>query len=360
MPCFQEPIVHRVIPILLLAVVAGCSKGTPAAQEGTAAAALQTPPPAAAQFPAGGPATAPTVKAVPPEIPAVVARVNGEDISKTDFESAVRNLEARANSPVPPTERDRVFRNVLDELIGYKLLLQESRARKVTVSEADVDTRMAAVQKQFPSENDFKKMLEARQITVQKVRAELKNEIVVGRLLESEVASKIGVTNEDVATFYKRESKSFQLPEKVRASHILIGVPAGADATAKAAAMTTATTVLKKARGGGDFAALAREYSQDPGSAASGGDLGFFEQGKMLGAFNDAAFKLGKGEISDIVETEYGYHIIQVTDKQAARVVPLDEARPQIENHLKNVNRQKQTQEFVRALRSKAKVEVLL
>jgi parvulin-like peptidyl-prolyl isomerase len=80
----------------------------------------------------------------------------------------------------------------------------------------------------------------------------------------------------------------------------------------------------------------------------------------MVGAFNDTAFKLAKGETSDIVETEYGYHIIRVTDKQAGRVVPFEEARPQIENYLKGVNRQKETQSFVRALRSKAKVEVLL
>jgi hypothetical protein len=163
---FQERTVHRVIPILLLVAVVGCSKGSPG-EEGTSTTAAPTSAatgaaPSPTSSPANAPASAPAVKPVPAEIPAIVARVNGEDISKVDFESAVSNLEARANSPVPPTERDRVYRNVLDELIGYKLLLQESRARKVAVTEADVDARMSAVQKQFPSEDAFKKMLASR------------------------------------------------------------------------------------------------------------------------------------------------------------------------------------------------------
>jgi peptidyl-prolyl cis-trans isomerase C len=351
--------VHRVIAILLVAVMAGCSKGPHPAAEGVGAAAVAAP--AGGAIPASAsPQTEPAIKPVPAEIPAVVARVNNEDISKSDFENAVRNLESSARSPVPPTERDRVYRRVLEELIGYKLLLQESRARKVVVPDADLDARMGEVQKQFPSEDAFKKMLEARSITVQQVRAELKNELVVNRLIESEIASKVVVRGDEIDSFYQKNTKQFQVPEKVRASHVLIGVPAGADAPAKAAAMTTATTVLKKARAGGDFAALAREYSQDPGTAASGGDLGFFEQGKMVGAFNEAAFKLAKGEISDVVETEFGYHIIKVTDKQPGRTVPLDEARPQIENYLKSVNRQKELQTFVRSLRSKSKVDVFI
>ena len=352
--CFEELIVYRLTSILFLAALVGCSKAP--GQEGTGTAASQT---TAAS--SSGPATEPAVKPVPADIPPVVARVNGEDISKGDFESAVSNLEARANGAVPPTERDRVYRNLLDELIGYKLLLQESRARKVVVPDADLQARFDAVKKQFPSEDAFTQSLAARKISVEQVRSELKNQLVVNSLIEAEISSKISPTNDEIDAYYKRNPTQFQMPERVRASHILVSVPAGADATAKAAALTTATTVLKKAKGGGDFAALAREYSQDPGSAASGGDLGFFEQGKMVGPFNDAAFKLPKGQISDVVETEFGYHIILVTDKQPGRVVPFEEARPKIEGYLRNVvNRQKETQSFVRALRSKAKIEVLL
>ena len=118
--------------------------------------------------------------------------------------------------------------------------------------------------------------------------------------------------------------------------------------------------MLKRARAGKDFAALAKEFSQDPGSAVNGGDLGVFRQGQMVGPFNDVAFKLAPGSISDVVETEFGYHIIKVVEKQPARAVPLDEARPRIEEHLQNLNRQRETQTFVRNLRTKGKVEVFI
>jgi peptidyl-prolyl cis-trans isomerase C len=219
---------------------------------------------------------------------------------------------------------------------------------------------LAEVKKQFPSEDAFQKMLADRKLTPQQVRSELKNQMVVNRLLETEIAPKIGVSSDDIAAFYKRNPKEFTAPERVRASHILIAVPAGADAATKATALAKANGILKSVRGGGDFSALARENSQDPGSAANGGDLGFFQQGQMVGAFNDTAFKLGKGEVSDVIETEFGYHIIKVTDKQASRPVTIEEARPQIEKYLQGVNRKKATEEFVQSLRTKGKVEVFI
>lgn len=350
---------RSVIPIVLAALLAGCARSSSPNEEAAAVASPAAPASGTAAPASATPPPAP-VKPVPAEIPNVVARVNGEEINKSDFESAVRSIESREGGPVPPTERDRVFRGVLDELIAYRLLLQESRSRKVAVPDADVDARMREVQKQFPSEQEFKQMLQARNLTPQQIRGEMRNQLVVRRLLESEVNPKIGVSQEEITTFYKRNTKQFEVPERVRASHILIAFPAGADAAAKATAMSTATGVLKKARGGADFAALAREFSQDPSSAASGGDLGFFQQGKMVGPFNDVAFSLMPGQISDVVETEYGYHIIKVSEKQPGRTMSLEEAQPQIDSYLKNINRQKETQAFVRALRSKGKVEVFL
>lgn len=149
-------------------------------------------------------------------------------------------------------------------------------------------------------------------------------------------------------------------PERVRASHILIAVPADADAATRAHARTRAETVLKEARAGKDFAALAREHSQDPESAGNGGDLGFLQRGQMVGPFNDATFSLQPGAVSDLVETPFGYHIIKVLEKQPARTVPLDELRPQVEQHLQNVIREKQIQAFIVGLKAKGTVEIFL
>jgi peptidyl-prolyl cis-trans isomerase C len=113
-------------------------------------------------------------------------------------------------------------------------------------------------------------------------------------------------------------------------------------------------------KAGKDFAALAKQHSQDPGSAQNGGDLGFFQPGQMVGPFNDVAFKLAPGSVSELVETQFGFHIIKVAEKQTARTVPLEEIRPQLEQYLERMNREQQTDAFVNGLKAKGKVEILI
>ena len=117
--------------------------------------------------------------------------------------------------------------------------------------------------------------------------------------------------------------------------------------------------ILKEVAAGKDFAALAKQYSQD-GSAAQGGDLGYFGRGQMVAPFENAAFALQPGQTSELVETQFGYHIIRVTEKQAARTMTLDEVRPQLEQFLQARTRQEQTQAFVETLRAKGKVEIFI
>ena len=137
-------------------------------------------------------------------------------------------------------------------------------------------------------------------------------------------------------------------------------MPQGADAATKAAAKTKAEGILKDLKAGKDFAAAAKENSQDPGSAVNGGDLGFFEQGQMVPPFEQAAFALKPGQMSEIVETQFGFHIIKVAEHQDSHVVPLEEAKGQIEQYLQQQNRQTETQAFVNALKTKAKIEILI
>jgi peptidyl-prolyl cis-trans isomerase C len=140
----------------------------------------------------------------------------------------------------------------------------------------------------------------------------------------------------------------------------LIQVPQGADAVAKQQAKTKVDGILKDLKAGKDFAAAAKENSQDPGSAPNGGDLGYFEQGQMVQPFEQAAFALKPGQMSEVVETQFGYHIIKVAEKQDSRVVPLEEAKPKIEEYLTEQNRHAQTELFVNALKAKAKIEILM
>ena len=345
----------RVLPLIIALVLCGCSKSsteaaTPAATSGNAAAAGTQ----------AAPATPAAPKPVPAQIPEVLARVNGEAVTKADFDRAVQALEARAGGPVPPEQRDQVLRGVLDQLIGYRALVQETKARNIAVPDGEVDARIGQIRGQFPSEEAFTQMLAQRKLTLEQVKSDARQDMAISKLIETEIASKIAVKPEQVTDFYAKNPDQFKQGESVRASHILISVPKGADAATKAQARTKAEQVLKEVKAGKDFAALATQYSGDPGSAAKGGDLGFFQQGQMVGPFNDVAFSLAPGTVSDLVETDFGFHIIKVAEKKAGRTIPLEEVKPQVEQYLEQMNRQEQTDAFVNGLKAKGKIEVLI
>jgi peptidyl-prolyl cis-trans isomerase C len=328
-----------------------------------AAACTQTPPTQANQnqTPAAAAADAQAAaKPVPAQLPDVLARVNGEDITREEFQEYIQTIEGRAGSPVPAEQRDQVYRGVLDQMIGYMLLQQEARARKVDVPEADVEARIGEIKKQFPSEDLFMQALLERKMTLEQMRTEARDDMAIGKLIEAEIAPRIAVKQEQVEDFYAKNPDQFKEQESVRASHILIGFPENADAAAKGQARAKAEQVLKDVKAGKDFAALAKQHSEDPGSAVNGGDLGFFQQGQMVGPFNDVAFRLQPGAVSDLVETQFGYHIIKVAEKRPGRAIPLDEVRPRLEAFLQNRNREEQTDAFVKSLRAKGKVEILI
>jgi peptidyl-prolyl cis-trans isomerase C len=342
--------VFRAVPFVLILVLAACSKG----------ATKDTPATQPAATGAGADAAAEPVKPLPEKLPDVLARVNGETVTRTELEEYVRNLESQAGSPIPADQRDRIYRGVIDQLVGYKLLMQEAKTRNVAVPDADVDARIAEVKKQFPSEDLFMQTLIDRKMTLEQIKADARRDMSIARLIDAEIAPRIAVKPAQVEDFYKNNPDRFKQPERVRASHILISAPENADAATKAQAKTKAEQILKDVKAGKDFAALARQHSQDPGSAVNGGDLGFFQQGQMVGPFNDAAFSLKPGATSDLIETQFGYHIIRVAEKQPARTASLDEMRLQIEEFLKHQNRESETESFVKALRAKGQVEILV
>ena len=365
---------RRALPVLLLVFVSACSKdkapsseqtaSAPAANAGASATAPATPgtpasPPATSGASDPPPAAAFT-NPVPAQLPNVLARINGEAVNKVEFERAVSEIERQNGSPVPPTERDRIFRGLLDQMIAAKLLAQESKARKVAVTDAEVDSQLAQIRSRFPSEEAFTTAMASEKVTVEQLKSDARQNLMINKMLEAEIGPKVAVKPEDIARVYKENPTAFQVPERVRASHILITAAADAPADVKQAALAKATSVLKSARAGKDFAALAKEFSQDPGSAAQGGDLGLFAAPQMVPPFSEAAFKLKPGGISDVVETQFGYHIIKVTEKQPARTVKLEEAKPEIEKRLFETNRNREMQAFVEALRQRGKIEVFI
>jgi len=341
--------------VIAAASVAACNRGPKAAQTASAVPAASGQP-AAAAAPAQ-PATPP--KPVPAQFPPIVARVNGEDVKKEDFERMIRTIEARAGQPIPPDRRDEILRGALDQLVVYTLLSQESKTRGIKINDAEIDAKVAELKKQFPTEDAFQKALKDRGMTLDSLKHDARVDLSVNKLMETEVASMPGPSDAEAKDFYDKNPERFKQDEAVRASHILIRVDEKADAATKKKARVEIDSVLKQARSGADFAKLAQEHSQD-GSAAQGGDLNYFSKGQMVPAFEQAAFSLKPGQISDVVTTQFGYHIIKVIDHKPARTVPFEEAGPQIKQFLEEQKKQQHADAFVESLKKKSKIEVLI
>lgn len=338
--------------IVLTCAASACRKGP--ASEATPAAA--PPAPAGQPAPAAAPAPAPEPpKPVPATIPAVVARVNGQDIPKADFDRILRQMEMQAGQPVPADRRDEVYRAVLDQVVTYTALVHEARARGITVSDAEAkaagDAKIAELRQQIPDRQAFDKALADRNMTLSRLRSDIRNDLAINRMMEAELAGAPAITDTQVREFYDKNPDEFR---GVRASHILIR-PEGFDDASKKKARATAEDLMKQARGGADFAELARTHSAD-GSAQQGGDLGFFTRGSMVPAFSDAAFALQPGQVSDVVETQFGFHVIKLAERKD---VPFEEANPGIRNFLTARQRDERQQAFVAQVKGKSKIEVL-
>jgi peptidyl-prolyl cis-trans isomerase C len=321
-------------------------------------------PAAAAAVPANAPPGVPGAPAVPkpmpPQIPDVLARVNGEKIERWEFDNAVKRMEARAGGPIPPDKRDQVLRGVLDQLVAYHLLAQESRARKLAVADTDVDARLADIRKGFPTEEAFKQGIAAQGLTLEQLKSQAKTSLEVAKVIETEVNSKVAVQDPEVKGFYDQNLEKFKQGDTVHAAHILIGLPQGATAEQKTEAKTRAAAVLKTVKAGGDFATLARANSSDQGSAQNGGDLGFFPKGQMTPAFEEAAFKLKPGTVGALVETPFGFHIVKVIERRAPRTATFVEVSGQIKDFLTRGQQEQKLEQFVEQVKAKGKVEILV
>jgi peptidyl-prolyl cis-trans isomerase C len=180
----------------------------------------------------------------------------------------------------------------------------------------------------------------------------------MNQLVESHTAQAGQVSPQDIETFYRQNPEQFRSPEQVRASHILVRSDTTETPQARSADRARADSLLAELKKGADFATVARQNSEDPGSAERGGDLDYFARGQMVPAFDNAAFSLDVGQLSGIVETPFGYHILKVTDKKSAGTVSLDEVRPRLEQYLQTRGKSEALRTWVMQLRSAAKVEV--
>ncbi len=251
----------------------------------------------------------------------MVAVVNGAVIAQEEFDRVLdyeRRRAAQSGQQIPDAQMAKIENSILDSLIVAELLFQESKKQGIQVKSETVTEQFMTVKQRFPSEAEFKKVLEENKITESKIRADIKRDMAIQQLIDKEVDQKVKITDEESKTFYDTNPQRFQPPERVKASHILIKVDEGASEEKKAEALKKIKEIQQKVQKGEDFAALAKTYSEGP-SGPKGGDLGSFGRGQMVKPFEDAAFSMKPNETSDIVETKFGYHLIKVVDKQPAK-----------------------------------------
>jgi peptidyl-prolyl cis-trans isomerase C len=182
----------------------------------------------------------------------------------------------------------------------------------------------------------------------------------VKALMDQEVRDKVKVEPGEVKAFYDGHPEYFQQPAQIRASHILVLVPQDADDKVKGEKKTAIDKARERVEKGEDFAKVAGELSEDPGSKNNGGDLDFFGQGQMVKPFEEAAFALKSNEVSQVVTTQFGYHIIKRTGSRPATTLPLATEKDKIEEHLKQQKVRDGLQAYVDGLRKDAQVEILL
>lgn len=289
-----------------------------------------------------------------------VAKVNGTSITRGELDRAMKVMLVQTGAPSNLTadQKKSAETAVLNQLVSAELLFQAGRKLEVKDIEKQVAAQISSAKAKFSTPAQFDKSLKENGITENDLKEYARKELYINNLIETQIASKVSVTEAEEKKFYDENPDKFKLPESVRASHILIGVDAKSTDADKLKAKEKAETVLKKVKGGEDFATAAKENSTCP-SSTQGGDLGFFTKGQMVPAFENAAFSLQPGELSDVVETQFGYHIIKVVEKQPARTVSFDEAKQKIQDFLKSQKIRKGINDYVEKLRKEGKVEIL-
>jgi foldase protein PrsA len=231
------------------------------------------------------------------------ASINGEEISSEELYSKLTDLYGK---------------DTLDSLVTNKMIEMEAKKEKVKVTGNEIDEELTKLQESYGGEEAFTSALEQNNVSMDKIREDIEFYLLAEKLIEPDIS----ITDEEMKTYFEENKDSFDEKEQVKASHILVEDEA------------TAKKVKEELDTGKDFAELAKEYSTDTSNAADGGDLGYFSKGEMAEEFEKAAFEMEVNTVSNPVKTDFGYHIIKVSDKKAAKAATFEDHKGKIKELL--------------------------
>jgi len=306
----------------------------------------------------------PTTPPVQAGTDAVVATVDGHPIMQSRvmemIEPQLKKLEAQAQMPAQLKEQYKMqmLKEAADSAIVEYLLDKQVASDNIVITDAQAEAEiLKKIAEQNMSIDDLKALLAAQGQSYESVQQRVKKGLGYQQIFDEQMTGKVDVNEQDAREFYDKNIDQFSTPEQVRASHILIISDPNKDPnTAKADAKAEAEKLLAKIKNeGANFEELAKEFSKCP-SSAKGGDLGYFEKGKMVPAFEQAAFAMEPNQVSDVVETQFGYHIIKTTGKKAAETQSFEETKDQIIEHLTQQKKNELAKEYVESLKKSAQI----
>jgi len=260
--------------------------------------------------------------------------VNGDQIFAYELKLLLPQIQAEMAARGLDVKGQEILKKTLNRAIDSLLMAQEAQRRGIVPNDARIDTKMKDLVERAGGRAELEAELIKSRITFDEFRSTVVQADLVQTLVETEIAPKIEVSEQDIEAYYTENLELFTGSEKIHSRHILFVVDPEATDTEREAARERAETARQRALAGEDFATLASELSEGP-NAANGGDLGFTARGQMVEGFDDAVWALEPGEISDVVESRLGYHVIKVEEIASAPIVPLDEARPLVANLLR-------------------------
>lgn len=287
----------------------------------------------------------------------IIARVNDDVITLSELEERMKPIISKYEKSY---EKEEFLQNLakaeeywLNQLIENKLILQEAKRKEITATKDEIDERFEKIKQDFDSELQFKIFLESQGMNVDQLKKTIAENIMIGKAtMHIREKAKFKISPVDISRYYESHIDQFKEDPLVRASHILIratGDDAGDYAKAK--------DILGRIKNGEDFASLAKQYSDDP-HAQQGGDLGFFSRGQHIKEIDKAAFSLPVGQVSDIIKSKLGYHIITVKQRKKERVRPLSEVQEEIENVILKEKASQLWDEWIKSLKKKSYIEI--
>lgn len=290
----------------------------------------------------------------------VVITVEGEDITHGDIMQGVQMSMMQMSRQVPPQQLQQmagqIYQNVSDTMVANILLTQAAETSGLAVTDEEVNAEIEKIRANLPEGRTLEDMLAENEVDVDEWKENMREQMLVRKLVEEKTADAPEATAAEVAAFYEENADSFKVPETVSASHILISFDEEDTPEIKAEKRAELESIQQELATGASFEELATEHSDCP-SSAEGGALGTFTRGQMVPEFEEAAFALEPGRLSQIVETEFGYHIIKVTDHQKAGVRSLAEVKDQLQQYITNQNRQEALMAYIEELKADADVE---